>query len=1039
MQKPKTDLSLVMIVKNEGVGLGKAIESCRSFVDEVIVSVDSESSDDTMEVAKKFADTVITHIWEGSFAKARNDVQKLVKTKWCLILDGHEFVTCHDGIEERLKENVTGFFVTIHMESGFTFHYPRIVQKDIEWKNKVHNTPKSERNAKYSEFVIMHDRVHGQSQEGAKVRKEQRDKLIQKELGPEARKSRKNTRAHFYLGNMFMDSADWKKAIPHYRNVVKHSDKPDQKWLACFHIGICYAQLNKQAFAIKWFWKANAVQPNRWEISKKLGDSYALMGWTEEALKFWVDSFKINTGKFVFEPIGRNDAQTWDYIALTFLNQGNLHKAKIAAQSALEENTKHGGELLTQERVKIIKQSFSITSENLRDYDDVTPKNLRDNDTNLTATPSRPHTIEVCFLTYQRPERIPKLLEQLKAQSIQNFNVNIWNNSGEKIDVSNFPQERLLVVNSKENVGSQARFKLAAQTIGNPIIFFDDDQDLATTFVEYNYRQYLKHGPKRISGWFTRTFHKEKYWDSKPAKNGEEVDYIATKAMILDRAIIDNEPLLQNIPDDFVKVEDLYLCYLARMKHGIKMLKIERHTSEKPDGKDQYPNINKEKAFSLLRKNGWTLLKDANYSTTTKIKLKNYNKEIWIDNSLPDNYIMGFLDGRKTFYEQSMLEYIRNLGLDKNKSIVDCGANVGNHTMFFSLFCPHSRIFAFEPYEKVRNVLNNHVSLNQLKNITLYPYAVGEKDSFCDLEKSPADDFKDRWDGRTHTKPGGEIKVVALDNILKGEKISLIKLDIEGDEFAALKGAKKILQTQRPHLFIEIKLTKAGNNTTSGLKIKEFLEGLGYKRKNRFNMSPTYHYEYTGTENSLKQQAKKNLTDFKQAMDDLKIPFCLMDGTLLGAYRDNDFIKNDYDDIDIGILEEHRDKAPQIFAHLQTKGFRKFKEFKHEGKFRGGSIIRQGGHIDFFVVHIKGKEAYNLGKNPWPDNPKPYRAYVYPSHCFKKFDHLVFKGMTFNIPTKAEDFLKARYGDWKTPLRRGEGFSWLDQKQNPALRKNYEI
>ncbi len=75
--------------------------------------------------------------------------------------------------------------------------------------------------------------------------------------------------------------------------------------------------------------------------------------------------------------------------------------------------------------------------------------------------------------------------------------------------------------------------------------------------------------------------------------------------------------------------------------------------------------------------------------------LMDYNKEIWIDLSIPSNFVMGFLDNLKVFYEKYMLEYIRQLDLDKNKSIIDCGANVGNHTMFFSLFCPHTKNLCF--------------------------------------------------------------------------------------------------------------------------------------------------------------------------------------------------------------------------------------------------------------------------------------------------------------------------------------------------------
>lgn len=46
------------------------------------------------------------------------------------------------------------------------------------------------------------------------------------------------------------------------------------------------------------------------------------------------------------------------------------------------------------------------------------------------------------------------------------------------------------------------------------------------------------------------------------------------------------------------------------------------------------------------------------------------------------------------------------------------------------------------------------------------------------------------------------VPVVALDDVLHGQQINLIKLDIEGAELDALEGAKKIIERQRPGLAI---------------------------------------------------------------------------------------------------------------------------------------------------------------------------------------------------------------------------------------------
>lgn len=224
--------------------------------------------------------------------------------------------------------------------------------------------------------------------------------------------------------------------------------------------------------------------------------------------------------------------------------------------------------------------------------------------------------IEVCIPTFRRAHRIPIILEQLKKQTVQNFRVNIWNDSGKKLDVSGFPMNRVQVIDSNVEHGSRSRFHLVPLTTGNPIIFLDDDESCSDDFVEYYYEQYKNFGNNCILGWHSRIFDKESYWHSRYGLiYGTEVDYCGTHGMVLDRNIFDEEITLQNIPEGLKEVEDLYLCYIARMKYGMKVValgKSNRRVRVVRDGKDQSANQNeyKERAFKILRGVGWKLLKD---------------------------------------------------------------------------------------------------------------------------------------------------------------------------------------------------------------------------------------------------------------------------------------------------------------------------------------------------------------------------------------------------------------------------------------------
>jgi hypothetical protein len=224
--------------------------------------------------------------------------------------------------------------------------------------------------------------------------------------------------------------------------------------------------------------------------------------------------------------------------------------------------------------------------------------------------------IEVCIAVYQRYYRLPEIIRMLNEQTVQDFNLNIWNNSGQDLTpfVKDFPEDRLRIFGGVSNGGSAARFKIVPETKGNCIIFFDDDETLDEDFVEYNYQKYKEYkdkGEKCILGWYTRTFVNDRYnpsFDNPP--EGHEVDYIGTGGMVLDREIFDKEPELQNIPEPFDQTEDLYLCYLARTKYGMTLRKLKQKCSIEVDGKDQFHGINKEEIYLRLRDMNWVILQD---------------------------------------------------------------------------------------------------------------------------------------------------------------------------------------------------------------------------------------------------------------------------------------------------------------------------------------------------------------------------------------------------------------------------------------------
>src|SRR5256885_16450336 len=86
------------------------------------------------------------------------------------------------------------------------------------------------------------------------------------------------------------------------------------------------------------------------------------------------------------------------------------------------------------------------------------------------------------------------------------------------------------------------------------------------------------------------------------------------------------------------------------------------------------------------------------------------------------------------------------------------------------------------------------------------------------------------------------VKVRTLDEVVHDLRlrergpISLVKIDVEGTEWDVIAGAREVIETDRPHLVIELL------NPESFRKVARWLEQFGYRNVARLGKSPTYHF-----------------------------------------------------------------------------------------------------------------------------------------------------------------------------------------------------
>lgn len=132
--------------------------------------------------------------------------------------------------------------------------------------------------------------------------------------------------------------------------------------------------------------------------------------------------------------------------------------------------------------------------------------------------------------------------------------------------------------------------------------------------------------------------------------------------------------------------------------------------------------------------------------------------------------------------------------------VVDIGANLG----YFSILALHygCRVIAFEPQQRAVEYIKVSAALDPLAaGMTLFGCGVGEEEAFVSLGLDV------EWGLVSISSGGGkgEIPVVRLDSIVD-EDVLLLKLDTEGYEDRVLRGATKLLDSNRiMNAVVEIK------------------------------------------------------------------------------------------------------------------------------------------------------------------------------------------------------------------------------------------
>lgn len=233
--------------------------------------------------------------------------------------------------------------------------------------------------------------------------------------------------------------------------------------------------------------------------------------------------------------------------------------------------------------------------------------------------------------------------------------------------------------------------------------------------------------------------------------------------------------------------------------------------------------------------------------------MKIYDFQNWTDTK---NRCVQLVD-RKPY--EPMFEEMFSI-IRKGWNVVDVGSAVGYYTIKAGLAVgEEGKVLAIEPHPQVVDVLKMNLKLYGLHNVTVIQKAVGNKKGKVKLYEGPtrggtsicsplglrnSDVLLSRFIevlkqgqgrrlfqkilNRCKYAPTRDVDIDLLDNIVEQaqvSKVDLIKIDIQGSEFEALRGSQNVIEKCKPTLLIEVH--KRWNSRPE--ELFTFLESFGYK------------------------------------------------------------------------------------------------------------------------------------------------------------------------------------------------------------------
>jgi len=275
--------------------LAKCLESCREFVDEIII-VDTGSSDKTKDIASLFTDKIFSFAWKDDFSIARNFSISKATCDYIFWLDADDIVEKNDlnellKLKKTLGEKIDMVYLKYHTRFDaignptFSYYRERIIRncKKAKFIEPIHECIEPFGRIIHSNAAITH-RKSANKKNGKHLRLFENYKNASGKLTP---------RLQFFYARELMHAKKYKSAIMVYRNFLSEPTAwIEHKISACLDISSCYKKLMDNENALSALFHSLTFSAPKSETLCRIAhhfydqhDFVAAIFWYESALK----------------------------------------------------------------------------------------------------------------------------------------------------------------------------------------------------------------------------------------------------------------------------------------------------------------------------------------------------------------------------------------------------------------------------------------------------------------------------------------------------------------------------------------------------------------------------------------------------------------------------------------------------------------------------------------------------------------------------------------------------------------------------------